>query len=80
MIDDKATVGLTYCNGTEFLHEHPTVVEAFTEYGQVLGELLEPTGENNDKVHLRVITMTFFDAHNRVHTLDSGVFPCEHSG
>jgi len=78
MIDDKATVGLSYCNNTEFLHEHAEIPEAIEEYGKLLGEVLEPVGENSDKVHLRQIILTFFDRHNKVHTIDSGIFACEH--
>lgn len=80
VLGDRFEVGFVYCNGIDFKHHHPTVIEATEEYAGLLAEAIEPSpGENSDKVHIREIYLFAFDTEGNVaQKSTSGIFPCEH--
>jgi hypothetical protein len=78
VIEDKNTVGLTYCNGVEFLHEHETQLEAVQEFTNLLRFLVNPD-DDEAPVHLRQVVVTIFNKDGKVQRMDSGVFTCAHS-
>ena len=85
---NKFVVHTTYCNGVDFTHEHPTIIEAAKEYTRMIADAIEPPtserpalsgGQRGESPkHVRQVTMLVYDIdENLIHHIDSGIFGCE---
>jgi len=74
-------VGVTFCNGRSFKHDHDKLHEAMQEYTQMLAVAVEPALLTvPDSKHVRMVTFIGFDELGEVtHHIDSGVFECADS-
>ena len=72
-------VGVTFCTGTSFAHDHLRVTDAAQEYATMLGVGVEPELMNDSDRHVRMVTMIGRDeAGEIVSHISSPIFECDH--
>jgi hypothetical protein len=72
-------VGITFCSGRSFSHDHESLEEAMREYSTLLGAAIDPSLLTEpDAKHIRMLNLICRDAAGEItQEIYSPVFPCE---
>lgn len=82
MTGDPYQVAISFCDGQVLMHDHPNAADASQDYADALGEAFEPTETEEDRRHIRQVTLMKYDEKGVLSRhIDSGVMneDCRHA-
>jgi hypothetical protein len=74
---DQFEITVHHCNGDGSVTQFTDVTKATTFYAERLAEMFDPPVPD---LHVQLVVMHLMDTNNHIiHTVDSGIFACEHT-